>query len=153
MISTTTPDNWKGVIYAYLYLFLLFISIVVMWALMLVGGNPFSIKTLGVYSSQQVKQTAFKPGEAAIVRGEFCSSASMGVELYPSLDDGKGFRYPLPNSLMAVETGCFNAAYGFIAPEIPPGRYTFRASIKFQNNLVGRDESAATPPLTIEILK
>jgi len=139
--------------YAYLYLFLLFISIIVMWTLMLVGGNPFSIQGLGVYNSGQVKQAQFRPAEPVIVRGEFCSSVAMGVELYPALDDGKGFRYPLPNSLMAVEAGCFNASYGFIAPDIPPGRYTFRTSIKFQNNLVGRDESASTPPLTIEILK
>lgn len=153
MIVQPNHPSYKSVAYAYVYLFLLFTSIIVMWSLMLVGGNPFSIRELYVYSEAGVKQKQFRAGSPVIIKGEFCSTSSMGVELYPYLEHDNGFRFTLPNGMMAIETGCFTASHGFIAPDIPPGKYTYRTAIKFQNNLVGRDESASTPPLTIEILK
>lgn len=153
MILFRTNPHYKSVTYAYVYLLLLFVSIIVMWTLMIIGGNPFSIRDLNVYAPGGVKQTVFRKGEPVVIKGQFCSNSSMGVELYPVLDDGNGFRFTLPVGMMAIEAGCFTASHGFIVPDIPPGTYTYRTSIKFQNNLVGRDESASTPALLIEILK
>ena len=154
MITVTAPSgHWKAIAMAYLYLLMLFVCIVVMWAVILVGGNPLTVMDLNVYNQSGTLQTVVRSGQPAVVKGKFCSTQTMGVEIYPYIDDGKGFRYPLPNSMMLVQSGCFSSSYAFIVPDIPEGDYSLRAVIKFQNNLVGRDESALTPNMTVKVLK
>jgi hypothetical protein len=54
--------------------------------------------------------------------------------------------------MIEAAIGCHDAIYGFIVPDLPAGEYTYVSSIRFQNNLVGRDEAATFPPIRVRIM-
>lgn len=154
MITIHAPSgHWKAIAMAYLYLLMLFLSIVIMWAVVLIGGNPLTVMDLQLYNQNGVVQQVVNTGQNVAVKGKFCSTKSMGVEIYPFIEASDGNRHPLPNSMVLVQAGCFSSSYGFTVPDVPEGNYSLRAVIKFQNNLVGRDESALTPNMMVRILK
>mgnify|MGYP001592006196 FL=1 len=48
---------------------------------------------------------------------------------------------------------CRETIYGFRMPDLPAGNYTYVNAVRFQNNLVGRDETSTFPPINVRILR
>lgn len=133
------------------YLALLFISTVVFWYVALIGGSPFTAKNIGPVNQAGALQSAFKAGEVAGIRRMMCSDRALGMSMTPALRSAAGLMFPLPSGIGFIRPGCNHIAYGFIVPQLPSGSYHFESTIRYQNNLVGRDEHMPMPPVDIEI--
>ena len=143
----------KAFLFACMYLGGLFVSIFVLGWLVLIGGNPIKVSNLGVFRSTGLPMERFHPGEIAGIRRQVCADHGIAVQFFPALRDSRGFLFPLPGSLLEVQGGCHETTYGFVVPDLPEGEYTYVNTIRFQNNLVGRDETATYPPLRVRIMR
>ena len=136
---------------AILYLITLALTLPFFWALVIIGGNPLTVQNVAVTNVAGAAHERFRAGEVAVVRRTVCSRSHVGAEFFPALRGPDGVLFPLPGGYSQVSDGCRPSAYGFIVPALPPGRYTYSNMVKFQNNLIGRDEHTSFPPLTIEV--
>lgn len=143
----------RAIIGAGLYLGFLFVSIIVLGWLILIGGNPLKVNNVGVVSATGYPNEKFHVGDIAGIKRQVCSEQTLAVEFFPGLRDSRGFLFPLPGSMVEVASGCHDTVYGFIVPDLPAGEYTYVNAIKFQNNLVGRDEAATFPPIRVRIMR
>lgn len=143
----------KAFLFACMYLGGLFVSIFVLGWLTIVGGNPLTVINLGVFRSTGLPMERFHPGEIAGIRRQVCSKQGIAVQFFPALKDSRGFLFPLPGSFTEIQGGCHETTYGFVVPDLPEGEYVYVNTIRFQNNLVGRDESATYPPLRVRIMR
>lgn len=143
----------KAFFWACLYLGLLFVSCATMWWVVLIGGNPFSITNLGTYDVRDSPTMRFRTGDVVHVRSRICSRNFVSLEYYPSLDSDPSVHYPLFGGIIKPEDGkrCQDHTVSFVVPMLPAGKYTFQNTYRFQNNLIGRDETGYFPPLDIWI--
>jgi len=135
------------------YLATLAVAMIVMWWVILIGGNPYSIRNIGAVDSLGEMQSMFRPGDVVGIRREVCSIAEVGAQFFPALKSEDGYLFPLPGGLVLSKPGCQHTISGFILPDLPAGKYTYVNVVRFQNNLVGRDEYAVFPPIEIEVVK
>lgn len=129
-----------------LFLAALSISTVALWWIILAGGNPFTVKNVAL------RPVLVHPGEVATVVREICTDRAYLTEYRPWLrrkSDGSVFM--IQGGMLQIDKGCNPSEVLFLVPGVPPGRYEYAASLKFQNNLVGRDEHTAFPPMEIEV--
>lgn len=137
--------------YACAYLSFLFVSVIVMWWLILFGGNPIQVQEASLYDVYGNKSVQFRSGDQFIIKGVMCSTDTVGIEVYPTLDGRNGVKYPLDGTVFLAEPGCFKAALGAVMPIVPSGDYSLNITIKYQNNLVGRDGTAMLPSLRLKV--
>lgn len=142
----------KAYLFVAMYLAALFLSLVLLGWLVFMGGNPITVKNYGAVSSTGFPNDKFKSGDVAGIKRQLCSTQSLAIEFYPALRDSRGVLFPLPSNLTETAVGCHDAIYGFIVPQLPAGEYTYVSSIRFQNNLVGRDEATTFPPIRVRIM-
>jgi hypothetical protein len=143
----------KTFFYACAYLGALFASTIILWWSVLVGGNPLTFKSAHIVNNEGREVAALHVGEAAGIRRFVCSKQPVGVEFFPTLRDSAGLLYPLPSGMIEAHKGCAFRTYGFVVPDIPPGDYVYQSTIRFQANLVGRDEMSASPEVKLRIVK
>uniref|UniRef100_A0AAU6W1N7 Uncharacterized protein n=1 Tax=Pseudomonas phage Touem01 TaxID=3138548 RepID=A0AAU6W1N7_9VIRU len=143
----------RAMIGAGLYLGFLFVAIITLGWLMLIGGNPLTVENVGVVSATGYPNDRVRAGDIVGVRRQLCSDRSVALQYFPSLVDSRGFRFPLPGGMVEAASGCHNTTYGFVVPDLPAGEYVLSSAIRFQNNLVGRDESTTFPLLRIRIMR
>lgn len=137
----------RALVGAGLYLGFLFVSIIVLGWLILIGGNPLTVKNIGAVSASGFPNDRYHAGDIAGIKRQICSDQTVAVQFFPALKDSRGFLFPLPGGMVEVSSGCHDTIYGFIVPDLPYGEYTYVNAVKFQNNLVGRDEAATFPPI------
>lgn len=143
----------RAFVWACLYLTALFVSVIVLWWVALIGGNPFNVvSTVAVNHAGEHVRT-FKAGEVVGVISEVCSDENIGAKMHPSLQNEKGLVMPLKPISIYFNRGCQSTDYGFIIPDIPTGRYDYKNVVVFQNNLVGRDEYVQFHKVAIEVVK
>lgn len=142
----------RAYLFVSIYLAGLFISLMLLGWLVFVGGNPITVKNYGAVSSTGFPNDRFHAGDVAGIKRQLCSSQTLAIEFYPALRDSRGVLFPLPGNLTETAIGCHDTTYGFIVPDLPAGEYTYVSSIRFQNNLVGRDEAATFPPIRVRIM-
>lgn len=135
------------------YLGALFLSTITMWWLVLFGGTPVTAHDPVVQGlSGQVEQQ-FRAGEVVKVSRTWCATRDVGVEYFPSLRSADGVLYALSNGLIEVSKGCTAGSYAFRMPPLPPGSYSYVNTLRFQDNLVGRDQYAELAPISLEIIQ
>ncbi|MDD1003615.1 MULTISPECIES: hypothetical protein [Pseudomonas] len=141
----------RAFLFVSMYLAALFISLILLGWLLFVGGNPITIKNYGLISATGYPVEGFRVGEIAGMKWQLCADKAVTIEQFPALRDARGLVFPLPITLSESATGCHDTFYGFVVPPLPPGEYTYVTNIRFQNNLVGRDEAATFPPVRVRI--
>lgn len=156
MSTNTTTQDVRLPAYLFwpvLYLALLAISIVAFWWIILIGGNPVEIENVGTFDRYGEARSKFRPGELVTVRRKVCSSHALGIQFFPSLISPGGAMFALEGGFAVLQEGCRPTVYTFVVPDVDAGTYSYVSSVKFQNNLVGRDEFSVYPPLAIEVLE
>lgn len=138
-------------LFACTYLGALFISCIILWWSVLIGGNPLEWKGSQIIDSNGQATTILEQGKPYGVFSKICSSRNVGVEVYPSMRSKNGIIYPLQPGMIQVRDICGHRVTGFIMPDLPPGEYTYQAVVKFQTSLVGRDESALSPGILVRV--
>ena len=133
------------------YLGALFISTIILWWTVLIGGNPLTFKGSEVIDRRGQAISVIHHGQSVGIRRNVCSNRSIGVEFYPTLRDQDGLFYPLQSGMFSLTNGCEVKTYGFIVPALPPGEYTYQSVIRFQASLVGRDEMISSPEIKMRI--
>lgn len=137
--------------WAFMCLLAIFFGLGILGWMILAGGNPLTINNVGVFDGAEQARSAFKAGDLAVIHRKACSTRDQAMVNYPALRNERGVIFPLPVSMTQIETGCAETGYGFAVPPLPPGEYTFVNRISFQNNLIGRNESATYPLLSLWI--
>lgn len=124
------------------------------WTYFMVSGStPFTIRNIGVENADGAPQTVFKPGEVVGIRRELCSSQDLGIEFYPSLRTQGGGVLPLGHSAAFMRKDCRQTVFLFVLPSaVPAGHYQYLNVVKYQTNLIGRDELTVYPPLELEVV-
>ena len=143
----------KAILFAGLYLAGLYISTTILWWVAVMGGNPFTIENMATLNKQGVVESKFRAGDVVGVHRRICSDRAVGMEFFPALRDPRGVIFPLPDGLVQVERGCAELTNGFIVPDLPPGDYIVVSTIRYQTNLVGRDEHLTFPELHLRIMR
>lgn len=142
----------KAIIGAGLYLGFLFVSVISLGWLILIGGKPFTIDNLGPVNAAGFPNQEFRVGEIVGIKRRFCSDQTITLHYFPALRDTRGFLFALPVAMVEQSSGCHDTIYGFRMPDLPAGEYIYVNAVRFQNNLVGRDETSTFPPITVRIL-
>lgn len=142
----------RSIFFACIYVGSLFVAVIIMWSLMLVGGNPMTVKSTAVVDAFGAPRGEFQAGDFAAVHRVICSTEPLGALSSPGLRNGVGILYPLPLALINVRVGCNPYNYGFLVPHLPPGKYVFASVVEFQSSLIGRDEHALFDRVEIEVL-
>lgn len=153
MTAITFNGKERAFFYACAYLGALFASTIILWWSVLSGSNPLTFKSTQIVDSVGREISVLHVGEAVGIRRFVCSSMPIGVEFFPTLRDSAGLLYPLPSGMIEAGKGCAHKTYGFVVPDIPPGEYTYQSTIRYQSNLVGRDEMGVTPEVTLRVVK
>lgn len=130
----------------------LFVAVSTWWYVVLIGGDPYDIKTIAILNKSGKEQRAFRAGELVAIKRLVCTNTRVGGESFPALiNHHTGFRFTFAPSLVLRDPGCRVAIYAFTMPDLPAGRYAYSNTIRFQNNLIGRDEYTIVPPIDIEV--
>lgn len=143
----------RAFFYACAYLGALFVSCIVLWWSVLVGGNPLTFKSTQIIDGDGREVSVLRVGQSAGIRRFVCSTQPVGVEFFPTLRDKAGLLYPLPSGMIEAQKACAFKTYGFVVPDIPPGEYVYQSTIRYQANLVGRDEMGVSPEVTVRIVR
>lgn len=142
----------RAFLFVSMYLAGLFVSLMILGWLLLIGGNPITVNNYGAVSATGYPNDKFHAGDVAGIKRQLCAEKALAIQLFPALKDSRGFLFPLPVTMSESTTGCHDSIYGFVVPDLPAGEYTYISSIKFQNNLVGRDEATTFPPIRVRIM-
>lgn len=143
----------RAFLYACIYIGSLFVAIFVLGWLIIVGGNPLTVSNTGVISATGFPNDRYHAGDVVGIRRQICADHTVALQFFPSLIDSRGFRFPLPGGMAEAQKGCHSTTYGFVVPDLPAGEYTYSAAVRYQNNLVGRDEATTFPPLRVRIMR
>lgn len=135
------------------YLATLAVSVMVLWWVILIGGNPFTFRDVAAVDMRGEAGGQFRPGTIVGIRRQICADTAVRLHVFPVLRSPSGFSIPLAPSLIDAASGCSSLVYGFVLPKVPAGSYTFMSTARFQNNLVGRDEYVSFPAIPIEVVK
>lgn len=152
-MNISLNNKERAVIGAALYLLFLFVAIIALGWLVLIGGNPITVKNIGVVSATGYPNDKFHAGDIAGIKRQVCSDQTITVEFFPAIRDSRGVLFPLPGGMVELSSGCHETTYGFVVPDLPFGEYTYINAVRFQNNLVGRDETAIYPPVRVRIMR
>lgn len=129
-----------------LFLAALSVSVVALWWIILTGGSPFTLQT------SQIIPTVGAPGETAVVSREICSTRKVMAEYRPWMRrKSDNATFMIQGGMLEIGKGCGPLGVAFKVPDVPDGIYEYSASLKFQNNLVGRDEHETLPPMSFEV--
>lgn len=121
--------------------------------IMVTGGAPVSVRNIGLEDVTGRARGTFHPGEIVAVRREVCSDRGITVEFFPALRSETGGLLALGNGASYLRAECRETVFWFVLPEhIPQGRYQYGNIIKYQSNLIGRDEDQVYPPLELEVV-
>jgi hypothetical protein len=143
----------RAIMGAALYLGFLFVSVIALGWLILIGGKPFTVDNLGPVNAAGLPSQEFRVGEIVGIKRRFCSDQTISLHYFPALRDSRGFLFALPTAMIEQPSGCRDTIYGFRMPDLPAGHYTYVNAVRFQNNLVGRDETSTFPPINFRILR
>lgn len=144
----------RAFFYACTYLSALFVSTIILWYAVLIGGNPLTFKSAAFVDDFGTVIHDIRPGQPVGVSREVCSSKEVGVEFFPALRDvSNGMLYPLPSGMIQSGAGCAKRTYAFTVPNVPAGDYVYQSAIRYQANLVGRDEMTTTPPVEVRVIR
>ncbi len=138
---------------AALYLGCLFVSVIALGWLVLIGGKPFTVENIGPVNTDGLLSREFRVGELVGIKRRFCSDQPITLHYFPALRNASGFLFALPSTMIEQPIGCRETIYGFRMPDLPAGNYTYVNAVRFQNNLVGRDETSTFPPINVRILR
>lgn len=145
-----TPE--RAMACAVAYMTALCVAFVVFWYVLLVGGNPFTVRSIHTVDATGAVQQRFHRGDLVGVRRVLCSARDTDAQFRMSIKSDLGLVVPLFGVVTRVAEGCHQYGYGFIMPPLPPGVYNFSSTVIFQSNLVGRDEFAEFEPVALEVL-
>ena len=143
----------RAIAVACMYLGVLFLSFILMWWLVFIGGNPLSFKSIQMLDESGSQVVTLKAGDVVGVHRVLCSTESIGVQFFPSMHDDQDRMFTLSPGVYDLDKGCSKKTYAFVVPSIPPGEYTYQSIFRFQSSLVGRDETAASPIVKLRIVK
>lgn len=143
----------RAFFYAAAYLGFLFMSLVILWWVMLIGGNPLHFKGVEIVDQDGQQISALHVGQAAGIRRSVCSTKQVGVEFFPALRDRSGLLFPLPSGMVEAKEGCTTRTYGFVVPDVPDGEYEYASAIRYQTSLVGRSEVMVSPSIYVRITR
>lgn len=127
------------------YLGTLFVSLVVLWWSVLIGPSPI------VSGQSHTEGNGYLPGEIAVVSHTICTRMRISVDIFSSLNSKDSGWYPLFFGVKSLTNGCQETRHQFVVPNLPPGEYKYTAKIKYQTNLVGRDDMIDLSTVTIRI--
>ena len=63
-----------------------------------------------------------------------------------------GTMFQLITGALVTHGGCKTMSYGFFVPDLPPGKYTLRSTINYQNGLLNDEQSVTLPATSLEIV-
>ncbi|HEX8590653.1 hypothetical protein [Pseudomonas sp.] len=112
----------------------------------------FEFRSIAMQDLQGSKADSFHVGEVAVVRREVCLKREIGIRFSPALRNAEGVLFPLNGMTVEKAKGCNTLYYGFVVPDLPPGKYTYVNAATYQANVIGRDEFITFPSMTLQIL-
>jgi len=133
------------------YIGALFVSTIILWWSVLVGGNPLMWQSSQIVDSTGEAVAVLKTGQTYGFMQQICSERDIGIEIFPSLRDKRNVIYPLQNGMLSLREGCRQKVSGFVLPQLPPGEYSFQIMLRYQTALVGRDETTLSPGIKIRV--
>jgi hypothetical protein len=134
------------------YLGFLFVSVIAIWWMVLVGGNPVvSSQTKITYLDGTIADR-FRVGQLMLVQHRVCLEKDTTLQFFPGLSGDGSVYYPMHGGVLQAKHGCKDITEGFIIPALPAGNYVFSTIYRFENNLVGRDEFGVFSPISIRIV-
>jgi len=136
---------------AVLYMTFLSAAFAVFWWILLVGSQPFTVRSVLTVDATGAVHSRFSPGDLVGVRRVLCSTTEADVQFRMSIRSDLGLVVPLFGVVARVAPGCHQYGYGFIMPPLPPGTYNIHSTVIYQTNLVGRDEFSEFDPVSIEV--
>jgi hypothetical protein len=147
------PDHRKQIVIGGVYSVTLIASAATLMFIALVGGNPYHAGPAAAFDAQDTPRSSFHRGEWMYVRRNVCLERDIYAEMSPALYDLKRKAYiALRGTATLARAGCAVRSSAFEIPTtLPPGDYEYRNVSRFQNNLVGRDESNVYPPIRITV--
>jgi hypothetical protein len=147
------PEDRKQIAIGGMYAVTLIASAAALMYIALVGGNPYHAGPAASFDKDGVRRTTFHRGEWMYVRRNVCLDRDIYAEQSPSLYDLERKAYvALRGTATLAKAGCAVRSSAFeIPPTLPVGDYEYRNVSRFQNNLVGRDESNVYPPIRITV--
>ncbi|WP_282348057.1 hypothetical protein [Pseudomonas sp. PS01301] len=117
------------------------------------GTQPFKVRNIGIENAGGAPQMQFSAGELVGIRREVCTQSDTAIEFFPSLRRTAGGLVALPQGAVFMNQGCRETVYLFSLPSnLPPGKYEYDNLVKYQSNLIGRDEQTVYPPLELEVV-
>lgn len=134
----------KECLWAAIFVVILLVCTAASWWLVLVGTNPFhSVSTAQLYDLNGDAQTQFKRGDWVYVKRFMCVDHNiLSIQSHALYDIVRHSALPLAFSSAVVQEGCSVRGYMFQIPgSLPPGVYEYRSTARFQDNLIGRDQS------------
>ncbi len=138
--------------YACGFLGCLFLCFSTTWWMILVGGNPPRVVSASITYADGEVGDRFRVGQLVYAAQKICADSPTVIQLFPSINVSERIRFPIKGGLIMASQGCHDVVQGFIIPPLPPGNYMMSTIFKFQHNLVGRDEFAAFPNITFQII-
>jgi hypothetical protein len=145
-------DNRRSIFAACAYLAFLFSSACIMWWLVLAGGDPLTVGNPQTLTISGASTESFRAGDIAVVRRRICAARTISVQGYPRLVNESGISFPLVGGVAEIKKGCNDSNFAIDIPRnLPAGLYRYSNMVRFQNNLVGRDEYAIFPSITIKV--
>jgi hypothetical protein len=152
-VALSLHDRERAVVYACIYLGCLFLATTLFWFLMLVGGNPYTPQPGIMVDGSGVPTKVFHSGDLVGLERTLCSAKNTSASFFPVIKSQTGAMMPLPPNISSTPRGCHPYTYGLTVPNVPPGIYQIVTTVKFQSNLVGRDEFTTMPPVFFEVTK
>jgi hypothetical protein len=149
----TTREN-HHYLFAIVSVIAMFLGTKVLFWFSLAGGNPYHADPPHIYSVNNVQTSRFHAGDWMIIRRRVCLDREILAEQSPALYDlQRNAIIALPGATVVAAKGCsVRSGMVQIPTNLPPGFYEYRNLSRFQNNLVGRDESNSYPPKMLEVM-
>lgn len=97
--------------------------------------------------------TEAKAGDEIRIQRTYTTPSAMSFEFFPTLVSSDGVIYPLPSGVYTSEGGISEKAYGFIVPDIPPGNYTLRTTVNYQEGITNNDRAVVLPVVHLRIIQ
>lgn len=117
------------------------------------GAMPFKVRNIGLEAADGTHRNHFSPGEIVGIRREVCADRDISIEFFPALRNNRNGLISLPNGATFMRKECRQTVNIFTLPDnLPSGRYQFENVVKYQSNLIGRDEQTIYPPLELEVV-
>lgn len=130
------------------YLGTLFLTLVVFWWSVLIGSHPLTPQLSFVAEKGPVM-----PGQLASIKHTICSTKTVTIDIFSSLNGPDDRWYPIPSGVTTLGVGCRDIVHEFTVPDVEDGEWVYQAKIKYQTNMVGRDDTLDLSPVRIMVTK